>query len=47
MKAIVIEGGKGPAEALQLGEIDDPRPAPGQIPPSYLQPSIGRRTLPP
>jgi len=31
MKAIVIEGGKGPAEALKLGEIDDPRPAPGQI----------------
>jgi len=31
MKAIVIEGGKGPAEALQLGEIDDPKPGPGQI----------------
>ena len=31
MKAIVIEGGKGPAEALKLGEIDDPRPGPGQI----------------
>jgi NADPH2:quinone reductase len=31
MKAIVIEGGKGPAEALKLGEADDPRPGPGQI----------------
>jgi putative PIG3 family NAD(P)H quinone oxidoreductase len=31
MKAIVIEGGKGPAEALKLGEVDDPIPAPGQI----------------
>jgi putative PIG3 family NAD(P)H quinone oxidoreductase len=31
MKAIVIEGGKGPAEALKLGELDDPRPGPGQI----------------
>ena len=31
MRAIVIEGGKGPAEALKLGELDDPRPAPGQI----------------
>jgi len=31
MKAIVIEGGKGPAEALKLGEIEDPRPGPGQI----------------
>jgi putative PIG3 family NAD(P)H quinone oxidoreductase len=31
MKAIVIEGGKGPAEALQLGDVDDPAPAPGQI----------------
>jgi len=31
MKAIVIEGGKGPAEALRLGEVDNPRPAPGQI----------------
>jgi NADPH2:quinone reductase len=31
MKAIVIEGGKGPAEALKLGEFDDPRPGPGQI----------------
>ena len=31
MQAIVIEGGKGPAEALKLGEIDDPRPGPGQI----------------
>src|SRR6185437_10629662 len=31
MKAIVIEGGKGPAEALRLGEADDPQPGPGQI----------------
>jgi putative PIG3 family NAD(P)H quinone oxidoreductase len=31
MKAIVIKGGKGPAEALELGEADDPRPGPGQI----------------
>jgi putative PIG3 family NAD(P)H quinone oxidoreductase len=31
MKAIVIEGGKGPAEALQLGDVDDPVPGPGQI----------------
>ena len=31
MKAIVIEGGKGPAEALKLGEVEDPIPAPGQI----------------
>jgi putative PIG3 family NAD(P)H quinone oxidoreductase len=31
MKAIVIEGGKGPAEALKLGEAEDPRPGPGQI----------------
>ncbi len=31
MKAIVVEGGKGPAEALRLDEIDDPRPGPGQI----------------
>ncbi|HEX3407359.1 MAG TPA: NAD(P)H-quinone oxidoreductase, partial [Caulobacteraceae bacterium] len=31
MKAIVIEGGKGPAEALKLGEVDDPVPGPGQI----------------
>ena len=31
MKAIVIEGGKGPAEALKLGEADDPAPAAGQI----------------
>ena len=31
MKAIVIEDGKGPAEALKLGEIEDPRPGPGQI----------------
>jgi NADPH:quinone reductase len=31
MKAIVIEGGKGPAEALKLGDAPDPVPAPGQI----------------
>jgi NADPH:quinone reductase len=31
MKAIVIEGGKGPAEALRLGDVDDPVPAAGQI----------------
>ncbi|HEY2709292.1 MAG TPA: NAD(P)H-quinone oxidoreductase [Caulobacteraceae bacterium] len=31
MKAIVIEGGKGPAETLQLGEAPDPVPGPGQI----------------
>jgi NADPH2:quinone reductase len=31
MKAIVVEGGKGPADALKLGEIDTPKPAPGQI----------------
>ena len=31
MQAIVIEGGKGPAEALQLGEAPDPAPGPGQI----------------
>jgi NADPH2:quinone reductase len=31
MKAIVIEGGKGPAEALKLGEIETPKPGPGQI----------------
>ena len=31
MKAIVIEGGKGPAEALKLGEAEDPKPGPGQI----------------
>ena len=31
MKAVVIEGGKGPAEALRLGEAEDPRPGPGQI----------------
>ena len=31
MKAIVIEGGKGPAEALKLGEVAAPRPEPGQI----------------
>src|SRR5271154_2204055 len=31
MKAIVIEGGKGPPEALQLGEVEAPKPGPGQI----------------
>ena len=31
MKAIVIEGGKGPAEALKLGEVETPKPGPGQI----------------
>ncbi len=31
MKAIVIEGGKGPAEALKLDDAPDPIPAPGQI----------------
>jgi len=31
MKAIVIEGGKGPPEALRLGEAETPRPGPGQI----------------
>ncbi|HEY1425392.1 MAG TPA: NAD(P)H-quinone oxidoreductase [Caulobacteraceae bacterium] len=31
MKAIVIEGGRGPAEAVKLGEADDPTPTAGQI----------------
>ena len=31
MRAIVIEGGKGPAEALKIGETADPAPGPGQI----------------
>jgi NADPH2:quinone reductase len=31
MQAIVIEGGKGPPEALKLGEIETPKPGPGQI----------------
>src|SRR5580658_5529110 len=31
MRAIVIEGGKGPAEALKLGEAEDAKPGPGQI----------------
>jgi putative PIG3 family NAD(P)H quinone oxidoreductase len=31
MKAIVIEGGKGPADALKLGDVEAPRPAAGQI----------------
>ncbi|HZZ88669.1 MAG TPA: NAD(P)H-quinone oxidoreductase, partial [Caulobacteraceae bacterium] len=31
MKAIVVEGGKGPPEALKLGEIETPKPGPGQI----------------
>jgi putative PIG3 family NAD(P)H quinone oxidoreductase len=31
MKAIVIEGGKGPAEALHAADIPRPEPKPGQI----------------
>ena len=31
MKAIVIEGGKGPAEALKLGDAPEPAPGPGHI----------------
>jgi len=31
MKAIVVEGGKGPAESLRLEEVPDPHPAAGQI----------------
>src|SRR5579872_5801595 len=31
MQAIMIEGGKGPAEALKLAEIARPAPGPGQI----------------
>jgi putative PIG3 family NAD(P)H quinone oxidoreductase len=31
MTAIVIEGGKGPAEALKPVEVETPRPGPGQI----------------
>ncbi|MFI4934272.1 MAG: NAD(P)H-quinone oxidoreductase [Caulobacterales bacterium] len=31
MKAVVIEGGKGPAEALKLGEAARPTPTSGQI----------------
>ena len=31
MQAIAIEGGKGPAEALRLAEIERPTPGPGQI----------------
>jgi putative PIG3 family NAD(P)H quinone oxidoreductase len=31
MKVIVVEGGKGPAEALKLGEAARPQPGPGQI----------------
>jgi NADPH:quinone reductase len=31
MKAIVIEGGKGPPESLRLGEVETPKPGPGQI----------------
>jgi len=31
MRAIVIEGGKGPAAALKIGEAADPEPGPGQV----------------
>ena len=31
MKAIVVEGGKGPPEAVKLGEAAEPVPGPGQI----------------
>lgn len=31
MRAIIVEGGKGPAEAMRLGEIERPAPAPGEI----------------
>jgi len=31
MKAIVVEGGKGPPEAVKLGEAPEPAPGPGQI----------------
>jgi len=31
MKAIVVEGGKGPPEAVKLGEAPDPAPAAGQV----------------
>ncbi len=31
MRAVVVEGGKGPATALRLAEIPRPVPAPGQI----------------
>jgi putative PIG3 family NAD(P)H quinone oxidoreductase len=31
MQAIVVEGGKGPAEALRLAEVERPEPGPGQI----------------
>src|SRR5579875_2743091 len=31
MKAIAIEGGKGPAEALKLVDVPDPLPGEGQI----------------
>jgi len=31
MRAVVVEGGKGPAEALKLAEIPRPVPGPGQI----------------
>ena len=31
MQAIIVEGGKGPAEALKLAEIPRPKPAPGEI----------------
>src|SRR5579871_2266252 len=31
MRAIVVEGGKGPPEALKLGEAETPKPGPGQV----------------
>ena len=31
MTAALIEGGKGPAEALKTGQIETPRPGPGEI----------------
>jgi putative PIG3 family NAD(P)H quinone oxidoreductase len=31
MRAVVVEGGKGPAEALRLGTIATPEPRPGEV----------------
>ncbi|WP_287364917.1 alcohol dehydrogenase catalytic domain-containing protein [Mesorhizobium sp.] len=31
MRAVVVEGGKGPAEALRIGTIPTPAPKPGEI----------------